>query len=85
MRSSPAPQQSGQLGPSDPRLHVYTVKFKEAVYVLHAFQKKSKSGVATSRHDIDLVKERLRGAERLHRQTEESEADAKREGIQKRK
>lgn len=38
---------------------VYTVKFKEAVYVLHAFQKKSKRGIATPKHDIDLIKRRL--------------------------
>lgn len=46
---------------------IYTVKFAEAVYVLHAFQKKSRSGIATSKHDIDLVKERLKEAERQHR------------------
>lgn len=45
---------------------VYTVKFADAVYVLHAFQKKSRSGIATSKHDIDLVRERLKEAERQH-------------------
>lgn len=42
---------------------VYTVRFTEAVYVLHVFQKKSKSGVATPKQDIDLVKARLKRAE----------------------
>lgn len=42
---------------------VYTVKFSEEVYVLHAFQKKSKKGIATPKSEIDLVKRRLREAE----------------------
>lgn len=42
---------------------VYTVKFDDAVYVLHAFQKKSKSGKATPKQDIDLVKSRLKLAQ----------------------
>src|SRR6266567_2160542 len=37
---------------------VYTVKFSELVYVLHAFQKKSKKGIATPKPDIDLIKRR---------------------------
>ena len=45
---------------------VYTVEFKEVVCVLHAFQKKSKSGSATPRRDLDLIKERLRYAKELH-------------------
>ena len=42
---------------------VYTVRFANAVYVLHAFQKKSKKGVATPRQDIGLIRSRLRDAE----------------------
>jgi phage-related protein len=42
---------------------VYTVKFSEVVYVLHAFQKKSKKGIATPKTDLDLIKKRLRSAE----------------------
>jgi phage-related protein len=42
---------------------VYTVKFADAVYVLHCFQKKSKRGIATPRHDIELIRERLAAAE----------------------
>ena len=38
---------------------VYTVQFVEAIYVLHAFQKKSKAGIATSKYDLDLIKRRL--------------------------
>ena len=42
---------------------VYTVRFSEFVYVLHAFQKKSKKGIDTPKPDIDLIKRRLRAAE----------------------
>ena len=38
---------------------IYTVKFKEAVYVLHVFQKKSKKGIKTPQRDIDLIRARL--------------------------
>ena len=44
---------------------IYTVKYEGVIYVLHAFQKKSKSGRATPKHDIDLIKRRLREAERM--------------------
>ena len=44
---------------------VYTLKFEGVIYVLHAFQKKSKSGRATPKHDIDLIKRRLQEAERI--------------------
>jgi len=47
---------------------VYTVRFAEAVYVLHAFQKKSKKGIATPKKELDLVHRRLAEAERLHRE-----------------
>lgn len=46
---------------------VYTVKFGERVYVLHAFQKKSKKGIATPKADIEMIKRRLKQAEELHR------------------
>jgi phage-related protein len=39
---------------------VYTVRFAHVVYVLHAFQKKSKRGIATPKHDIDLIRTRLK-------------------------
>ena len=43
---------------------VYTVRFEKAVYVVHAFQKKSPKGIKTARRDADLVSERLRQAHR---------------------
>lgn len=46
---------------------VYTVRYAEAVYVLHAFQKKSKRGIATTKRDMDLIYQRLAEAERMHR------------------
>jgi phage-related protein len=47
---------------------VYTVQFSNVIYVLHAFQKKSKSGIATPRKDIKLIRRRLTEAQRLNRQ-----------------
>ena len=41
---------------------IYTVKFHQIVYVLHAFQKKSKKGIATPKNEIDLIEQRLRTA-----------------------
>lgn len=45
---------------------VYTVKFKGAVYVLHAFQKKSKRGDKTPLPDMNLIKQRIKLAEEHH-------------------
>lgn len=42
---------------------VYTVRFADVVYVLHAFQKKSPSGIRTARTDVDLIARRLRAAQ----------------------
>lgn len=42
---------------------VYTVKFDEAVFVLHCFQKKSKRGIATPKADMDIIHARLKVAE----------------------
>jgi len=42
---------------------VYTVRLRHAVYVLHAFKKKSKRGTATPKREVDLVRARLRDAE----------------------
>ena len=44
---------------------VYTVKFKEAVFVLHCFQKKSKHGIATPKEDLAIIRARLKVAEAL--------------------
>jgi phage-related protein len=49
-------------GPSGTYRAVYTVRFAKAVYVLHAFQKKSPSGVKTARTDIELIRKRLNAA-----------------------
>ncbi len=43
---------------------VYTVRFADAIYVLHVFQKKSKRGISTPQADLDLIKSRLKMAER---------------------
>lgn len=42
---------------------VYTVRFEDAVYVLHVFQKKSKTGIKTDQQDIELIRQRLKWAE----------------------
>ena len=42
---------------------VYTVRFERAIYVLHAFQKKSRRGSKTAQTDIDLIRKRLRAAQ----------------------
>src|SRR5260370_12796177 len=47
---------------SDTYRAVYTVKFEHAIYVLHAFQKKSPKGKKTAQSDVDLISRRLRGA-----------------------
>lgn len=41
---------------------VYTVRFAEAVFVLHVFQKKSKRGIATPQADMEIIRKRLRVA-----------------------
>lgn len=47
---------------------VYTLRYAGRVYVLHAFQKKSKTGRETPRRDIELIKQRLREAEQIARE-----------------
>jgi phage-related protein len=51
---------------------VYTVKLESAVYVLHAFQKKSKHGIATPQSVTELLKQRLRRAIEIDRELEKS-------------
>ena len=41
---------------------IYAVRFEDAIYVLHAFQKKSPTGIKTARADVELVRERLKAA-----------------------
>jgi phage-related protein len=50
------------------RRTVYTVRLKGVVYVLHAFQKKSKSWIATPKKEIDLIRRRLATAEKEYRE-----------------
>jgi phage-related protein len=47
---------------------VYTVRFATAVYVLHAFQKKSKRGIATPKAELDLIAQRLKRAKEDYEQ-----------------
>jgi phage-related protein len=47
---------------------VCTVRFATVIYVLHAFQKKSKSGISTPKGDLDLIEQRLRDATKLHKE-----------------
>lgn len=51
---------------SDAYRAVYTLKLEGCVYVLHCFQKKSKKGIATPKTHIELIKARLKDAEKLH-------------------
>ena len=46
---------------------VYTVRFADVVYVLHVFQKKSKKGRETPKHEIELIRSRIRRAEAHYR------------------
>ena len=48
---------------------VYTLRYAGTVYVLHAFQKKSKTGRETPRRDMDLIHQRLREAEQIAKET----------------
>jgi phage-related protein len=54
---------------------VYTVKFAEAVFVLHCFQKKSKSGIATPRADMDIIHARLKVAEAMVKELRNAKAN----------
>jgi phage-related protein len=47
---------------------VYTVRFHYSIYVLHAFQKKSRSGIATPQKELALIQQRLAEAERDYRE-----------------
>jgi len=58
---------------SDTYRAVYTVRFAGVVYVLHAFQKKAKKGIATPKQEVDLIRSRLRDAEAHYRARTESE------------
>ena len=51
---------------------VYTVRFEGVIYVLHAFQKKSPSGIKTDKRDVDLVHERLKRAQAEYDEIQEA-------------
>jgi len=53
---------------------VYTVKFEKVVFVLHCFQKKSKSGVTTPKANMDIIHARLRVAEALAKELRNGKA-----------
>jgi len=53
---------------------VYTVRFEGVLYVLHAFQKKSTKGIATPQRHLELVRQRLREAETIHKATKGARA-----------
>lgn len=54
---------------------VYTVRFAEAVFVLHCFQKKSKSGIATPKADMDLIRSRLKIAESIAKELRNAQSN----------
>lgn len=45
------------------------MRIEGVLYVLHAFQKKSTSGIATLPRHVDLIRQRLRDAEAIHKAT----------------
>ena len=55
---------------------VYTIKFEEAVFVLHCFQKKSKSGISTPKKDMDLIQSRLKVAEMMAKEIRHGKANS---------
>ena len=52
---------------------MYTVKYAQAVFVLHFFQKKSKKGIATPKEDMDVIRGRLKMAEKIAKELEDEE------------
>ncbi len=56
---------------------IYTVRFQGAVYVLHAFQKKSKSGASTPKKEINLIHQRLAAAQRDYESRQKTNEDQK--------
>lgn len=51
---------------------VYTIKLDPFVYVLHCFEKKAKSGIATPKRELDLIRQRLREAKEEYREYQRS-------------
>jgi phage-related protein len=59
---------------------VYTVKFTGAVYVLHALQKKSKKGIKTPVAEMNLIRQRLKAAEKHHEERRAAEEERREAG-----
>ena len=53
---------------------IYIARLADAIYVLHAFQKKSKTGRETPKADIDMIERRMREAERISQEKEDEGA-----------
>jgi phage-related protein len=53
---------------------VHTVRFQDAVFVLHCFQKKSKTGISTPKKDMDIIHLRLKAAEAWAKEIQDDEA-----------
>jgi len=58
---------------------VYAVKFESVVFVLHCFQKKSKTGISTPKKDLDVIRLRLKTAAKLAKEILDGEAQRKRQ------
>jgi len=54
---------------------VYTVRYEVRVFVLHVFQKKAKSGIATPKRDIDLIRARLNAAQTIAKELADDETE----------
>lgn len=53
---------------------VYSIRFQEAVFVLHCFQKKSKSGIETPKSDMETIRLRLKAAEAMTKEMRDGQA-----------
>lgn len=51
---------------------VYTIRLGDRIYALHAFQKKSKQGIATPKKELELIRRRLQDAQQIHKEWIES-------------
>ncbi|WP_249274154.1 type II toxin-antitoxin system RelE/ParE family toxin [Parachlamydia sp. AcF125] len=60
---------------------VYSVEMEEFIFVLHAFQKKSKSGISTPKQDVNLIKRRLKEAESLYKELTRENNNEKKDQI----
>lgn len=54
---------------------VYSIRFQEAVFVLHCFQKKSKSGIQTPKKDMQIIRVRLKAAEAMAKELRNGQAN----------